>query len=97
MKKLLIYKIIHSNLATKPLQISHCLTIKEDFTWSLVVFYVAVDGTSCPLLSNILETMDASSLNMLLELIDKLNICPGHPDLHFVKMVSAKKRQNTVT
>ena len=52
---------------------------------------MAVDGTSCPLLSNIPETMDASSLNMLLELIDKLNICPGHPDLHFVKMVSAKK------
>ncbi|SMN01866.1 hypothetical protein SPONN_135 [uncultured Candidatus Thioglobus sp.] len=75
----------------QPLVLTHCLTINDDFTWSLYVHNHHVDHRTCSALSGISDTLDLISLTQLLALIDNLNICIGHTDSHLVSMVSAKK------
>ena len=50
----------------------------------------------CPSLSDTparLVSLDVSHFQHLMHLLDQIQVCPGHPDEHFVKMTRAKKGQ----
>ena len=73
------------------LLVTHCLTISRDLTWTLYVHNHEVDARKCTALNSVLHTLDQQSLASLLDKLDSLNICSGHPDTHFVSMLKDKK------
>ncbi len=91
MNNLALYKV--STEPSSSLVITHSVRIKEDLTWSLSIHGFLVDSSRCRVLSGIPEHMCPSSLEKLLKLLDKCNVCPGNPDDRFVEMVEAKKGQ----
>ena len=56
-----------------------------------MVFNIKVNCSKCIALQSIPVTLNLQSLETLLTVVDKLNICAGHPELHFIKMLTAKK------
>ena len=66
------------------------LNVNADLTWFVYAHSHCLNYTSKALLS-IPQILDGSSLNNLLDLLEKLHICIGQPDSHFVSMVQAKK------
>ena len=50
-----------------------------------------LDSLKCRLLSDIPETLDRTSLEELVKLIDKCNVCLGNPDRGYIEMVESKK------
>ena len=74
-----------------PLVITHCLTIKQDHTWELFVHGKCVDKT-CHTLSAAPKAIESSdNIICLLQLIEGLNVCAGHPDEKFVILAKEKK------
>ena len=83
-----------SNEATgsrQPPIISHCLTIHADLTWTLYVHNHEVNHHNCSSLQSTPRTLDSESLMKFLQLLDRLYVCCGQPDSHFVSMINAKK------
>jgi len=39
------------------------------------------------------KILDVASLSHLLSCLEALPVCLGHPDMHFIEMVNAKKGQ----
>lgn len=78
---------------TEQLHLSHCLTVHNNYMWTLFVHNHRVTASNCPQLSNHFSIKNAANLNSLLTEIDKLTLCSGQPDTHFVDMVTAKKCQ----
>ena len=50
-----------------------------------------MDITKCVALKLFPSALDSPTLSQLLKKVDELTLCEGHPDAHFVKMVSVKK------
>ena len=50
-----------------------------------------ISRTVCATLLEIPQKLDDSHLPKLISQLDRLNVCPGHPDSHYVTMVSSKK------
>ena len=67
------------------------LVIKGDFTWSLNVHGVDVDGKRCPPISKFPNPLWPADVNQFIEHLDKLTVCPDHPDSHFIEFAMAKK------
>ena len=89
-----VCKIIASSRTTsQPAVISHCVEIKSNLTWSLFVHNHQVDSESCSALSSVPKCLDVTSLANLLCMLDKLPVCPGHPEKNFIDMVAEKKGQ----
>lgn len=78
-------------VSTQPIVITHCLTVSEDLTWELYVHNRQVQPHICPALQSVPQILTSDSLNKLLQLLDRLNVCCGQPDSHFISMVKAKK------
>lgn len=76
---------------SQPVVITHCLRINPDLEWVLYVHGNQLDSHMCSALSNFPPNLDLPTLESLLAQIDRLNICCGQPDSHFVSMVNAKK------
>ena len=74
-----------------PLQMTHCVKVNRDMSWSLFVKQHHVDTTKSIALTSFPLTISPESLTNLLAQLNTLSICIGQPDSHFVKMVSAKK------
>ena len=70
----------------QPLTISHSVTIAPDFTWKVAVHGHEIESDVLCIPPNINE----SNLQTLLEKLEMLNICPGHPDKQFVEMVKSR-------
>lgn len=68
------------------LVINDCIVIKSDYSWILYVHRNQLDRAKCPALSNIPEKLSSQSLQVLVTSLEKFNVCPGHPDKHFVEM-----------
>ena len=66
------------------------LVVQNDFTWSLKVHGVAVDGERCPSLNMFANRLSDRDINRPIEHLDKLQVCPGHPDSHFIELANAK-------
>ena len=66
------------------------IVIQSDFTWSLTVNGVAVDGERCPAISMFQNPLSDQDIKGLIERLDKLQVCPGHPDAHFIELGISK-------
>ena len=75
----------------QPLVVTHCLTVNDSLHWSLFVHDHEVKQGSCAALASIPPQLNAIEFSHLLDMIDRLHVCSGHPDDHFVSMVSSKK------
>ena len=78
-------------MSTQPIVITHCLTVSEDLTWELYVRNRRVQPQMCQALRSVPQFLTSDSLNNLLQLLDRLHVCCGQPDSHFISMVNAKK------
>ena len=74
-----------------PLTITHCLEISDDLSWSLFVHNHSLDRTKCGALQSFPSTINSEHLLNLFSKIEDLFVCEGHKDIHFVKMVAARK------
>ena len=72
------------------LVITHCIVINSDYSLILYVHRNQLDRAKCPALSNIPEKLSSQSLQVLVTSLEKFNVCPGHPDKHFVEMGISK-------
>ena len=73
-------------------QVSHLLShISNTSECSLFVHNCEVKQSICSALSSVPSKLTPDSLVDLLNLVDKLSICAGQPDNHYIKMVSAKR------
>ena len=70
--------------------VAQSLAIQEDFTWSLKVHGVEVDGKRCPSLSMFENLLSHHNVNQLIEHLVMLQVCTGHPDAYFIKLANAK-------
>lgn len=86
MNNVALYKV--STEPSSSLVITHSVRIKEDLTWG---HGFLVDSSRCRLLSEIPECMCPSSLEKLLKLLDKCNVCPGNPDIALLKWLRQKR------
>ena len=88
--QLFIYKT-HQNPSSSshPLTISHSVTIAPDFSCKVAVHGHEIHSDVLCIPPKIIET----SLQILLEKLEMLHICPGHPDKQFVEMVKSRKGQ----
>lgn len=78
-----------SSLPTTARNVTHCISVAEDLTWTLHVHGHVVHN--CAALSTIPEKLCTASLNSLLGLVEELHVCAGHPDAHFRQMAEARK------
>ena len=76
----------------QPLVVTHCLSVSSDLQWSVSVHNHEVKQSNCPALVPVPKKLTPQSLENLLNLVDRLNVCIGHPDEHFVRMVSSKNK-----
>ena len=92
LKNLLLCRISSQACSSSvPLQMTHCVKVERDMSWSLFVYQHHVDITKSSALTSFPFTISSESLTTLLSRLNTLSICIGQPDSHFVKMVSAKK------
>ena len=68
------------------LVVTYSLTVHTNLSWSLFVHNHAVCQQNCTALSSVPCTLSVESINGFLELLDKLSICRGQPDSHFILM-----------
>ncbi len=66
----------------QPLFISHCLSVDEELQWSLFVHNKDLDDFS--VFSDIPKMLIQDSLK-LLQVLNELKVCPGHPDDEIVR------------
>lgn len=89
-----VCKVTTSSVPTsQPAVISHCLETKSNLMWSLFIHNHHVDVDRCAALSSVPKILDVASLSHLLSCLEALPVCLGHPDMHFMEMVNAKKGQ----
>lgn len=80
-----------SGTSTTPVITSHTITIYEDCTWSVHVFSSKLNVIICAALSHFPVHMSLENIPNLITTLDRLPICCGQPDLHFVEMLKARK------
>ena len=78
-----------ASLSSQPLIITHTIIVTTNLTWKLFVHNHEVQ--KCSALSCIPSKLDDASMIKLLQLVDKLNICSGHPETKFVTFVDYRK------
>ena len=76
---------------TRPLSVTHSLTVNSDLLWTLFINEHRVDSNTSSALKSFTGSTNAEELARLLNLLDGLHICAGHPEDHFVRMLLAKK------
>ena len=64
--------------AAQPLIITHSIIVQSDFTWKVFVHNHEVK--KCSALCSIPSQLDETSILKLISLVDRLHVCPGHPD-----------------
>ena len=74
------------------LAVDKCLTVNEDRTWTLFVNGREVDKNKCAELRSLPHSLDdESAVFTVLNRVDHLRVCPGHPDKQFIELLHAKK------
>lgn len=79
------------NPSTGSLVITHCIVINSDLTWTVSVHGHQLDASKCSVLSKVPSTLSTDSLQSFVHTLSQYQVCPGHPDAQFVRMVEAKK------
>ena len=75
--------------STQPLTVVCCLTIQQDLTWVVHVYGHEIHRADTCL--SMPSHLDIPSLPLLLDVLDKLSLCPGNPDPHFLEMADGRK------
>lgn len=75
----------------QPLFVTHCLSVSDSMRWSLFVHNREVNPSNCSALASIPSQLTVHSFLYLHSLVDRLTICVGQPDSHFIAMVTSKK------
>lgn len=88
LERLQFVKIKEQTSSSYPLVITHSVVVDQDLTWKV---YVHGHQVNPQCLSHIPAQLQAGMLQQLLSTIDRLNVCAGHPDAHFLEMMEAKK------
>lgn len=76
--------------SNNPVVITHCIIVKEDFTWELFIHGHKLRDFS-KISSSIPCHLNATFLKEMLHMLEKLHVCPGNPDERFVSMGVAHK------
>ena len=89
---LVLSKMLHQpSCKSDPVQITLCLTVNNDLTWSVAVQQHSIIPSKCSALKSFPPILSTDSLHQLHKMCDELVFCAGQPDIHFVSMVKAKK------
>ena len=89
-----IYKVARDRGAQcckQPVNVSHCLTIHNDLTWTLYVHGSVVNVKVCKALADFPAALNPMQVNRLLLKLDSLNVCAGQPDARFMKLCDTRK------
>lgn len=84
-------KVKHQPLADIPACISHCVIVRKNLSWKVLVHGHEVDPQTAGLSGIPDRIKDVHTIEQLLSKIDHLNVCSGHPDKHFIEMVEKRK------
>ena len=76
--------------STQPLVVTHCITVRNDFSWTAFVHGHCVSDSVSPILSSIPKQLNRDSLISLIVKLDNCNVCPGHTDNRFVDMLISR-------
>ena len=71
----------------QPMVISHCLEVKKDMTWTLLVHGQKVDAKNCCACA----CSGYDDINQLVVKIDSLIICADHPESRFSEVTQVRK------
>ncbi len=63
----------------------------QDCTFSVLIFGKKVDVSQCESLQSLPPALNPTEVSNLLNILDKLHICAGHPDPHLIEMIKSKK------
>ena len=80
-----------SSSSQQPLVVTHCLTVNDTLHWSLFVHNHEIKHDQCTALAPVPERLKPDTLALLLSLADRLGVCVGQPDDHFIAMATARK------
>ena len=75
----------------KPLVIIQCLTVDDTLHWSLFLHNHEIKHVKCTGLALVPERLKPYTFVLLLSLVDRLEVCAGQPDEHFIAMAVARK------
>lgn len=84
-------KVQEQSTSSQPIVISHALKVYSDLSWSLSVHGHEVSKAACALVLKLTENSSVKEISSAISSLERLTVCPGHPDMHFVDMVTAKK------
>ena len=73
------------------ISVTHSIVVSQDLSWTLTAHGKEVDPQMCSVSSGTPTTLTTATLQTLLSVLHKANICPGHPDQQFLSMLEAKK------
>ena len=85
---------VYSKLAvsnSKGSVVTHAVTIKSDQTWTLHVLGKEINTNNFAALKPYLPNIPNGKEACLLTTLNQMQICPGHPDNHFVDMLKNQK------
>ena len=71
--------------------LTHCIKIGKDGTWSVVVLGEKNNVVCCKVLKSIPPVLGCSSVNQLINLVENCSICCGNKDEKYVHFIAARK------
>ena len=91
-EKIVLCRMTHTS---EQLKITHSLSINADLSWSLFVNQRRVEASTCGALRTFAGPMSADMLSQMLLTLERLPLCAGQPDDHFMHMILTKKGKIT--
>lgn len=80
---------IYSQSGSTQSLITRSISIETDCSWK--VFVHTIEVSKCEALSSIPQLLDDASLAELINIVEQLNVCAGHPEAKFIDFVSKRK------
>ena len=75
-----------------PPSITRSLTLLSDYTWKVHIHGRPVDTSKCMALGELPQLVTSSAvLSRILLRLDRLTVCVGNPDTHFIKLAASRK------
>ncbi|SMN01235.1 hypothetical protein SPONN_2331 [uncultured Candidatus Thioglobus sp.] len=73
-------------------EVTRCIKIESDFTWKVYAHGREINPlSSCSAISHIGGNLDPSSLQLLVDTVDRCTVCSGNSEKQFVSVVEARK------
>lgn len=82
---------IPSTSSSHSMIVTHSATVCDDLSWKAFVHGYQLDISRCQPISSIPTVLSPHHLQLLLNILDRSTVCPGHPDERFVTMAKVRK------